>query len=742
MFNRFFDKIIIIFIILGLNFKFASLKNNQYIVFQFLNNENMDLETDDLSYINKIFYLSPLHYIYDIGYRIYDVEYYQNVFNRIKLRYRKIKKYKDSKKYDKSLNILNKNLSKLKETILQKNLFMNIGKPLPIFSLDTIKYNQLDLKQFYIDNGYLDTFIKTKITRDKSYYYVNHDVNSRDKYTINKYYYKENDNKTINNFILSILDHNLIKNEIFYNKELIVNERNRIFYELHKNGFLNIKKNDIIFFVYKNRKKQSVDIELIINNSSKQKNIKYNNIIVQIIDKDEADIENQKNIQYKDLSISYNKKLRINKKILFNKIKYRIGDGYDIKKLNKTKDIFYRTEIFRNILVENYISETDDNLINSKIMLYPQDIFNNHNEFFVELDKKNKSKTVIGFHNQHTVKNLFWQLETIKLQSGVNCNFYKYLFNDKVNILYNFYFTLNASIKFPYFTLFPVPYINYQSDVDTSLSFEFYQDLYKESKKKHKKNNTKSIFLHLNYDIFFDNFKINIGLYPIYKEYKIYGSYLSMAFNMNKLKKNIFTYDIHNEIGYSYDKNKDYRFCYYYKFLSDFTYKYLLFSRDKVVSRLKIGFIKIFVDKSLNKTSNHKIYDNAYFNIGGFNSLRGYYYGSLGPGKYNEKNNVKKGEILLLLNLEYRHLIKKFLEMAFFIDTGNIWNQTTKYKEAHFNINNLLKEIAVAIGTGIRYIFNQNIILRFDIGYPIYDVRDENVFKKQLCWYFDIGYPF
>ena len=235
---------------------------------------------------------------------------------------------------------------------------------------------------------------------------------------------------------------------------------------------------------------------------------------------------------------------------------------------------------------------------------------------------------------------------------------------------------------------------------------------------------------------------MNIGICPIYNEYKVHGSYLNVIISNNESKKNRFSYNIHNEIGYSYDRSKNNRFCSYYKFLSDFTYKYPLFSNDKLVSRFNIGFIKFIVDQGSNKTSNHRIYENAYFNIEGFNSLRGYYYGSLGPGRYNKINNPKKGEILLLLNVEYRHLIRKFLEMAFFIDTGNIWNQTTKYKEAHFSINKLFKEIAVSIGTGIRYIFNQNIILRFDIGYPIYDVRDKDVFKKHLCWYFDIGYPF
>lgn len=70
-------------------------------------------------------------------------------------------------------------------------------------------------------------------------------------------------------------------------------------------------------------------------------------------------------------------------------------------------------------------------------------------------------------------------------------------------------------------------------------------------------------------------------------------------------------------------------------------------------------------------------YDKRYF-IGGSNSLRAWRPRQMGPGTKPEDPNAiidRSGEFLIEANFEYRFVVSRnFLEMALFYDAGNIWN--------------------------------------------------------------------
>ena len=151
-------------------------------------------------------------------------------------------------------------------------------------------------------------------------------------------------------------------------------------------------------------------------------------------------------------------------------------------------------------------------------------------------------------------------------------------------------------------------------------------------------------------------------------------------------------------------------------------------------------------------------FEKRYFS-GGANSVRGWSVRSLGPGRYKDKDGninfiTQTGDIKLDLNLEYRtHLFWKF-GGALFIDAGNIWTirDYPSQPDGQFQIQNILKDLAVSYGLGIRLNFDY-FIIRFDMGMkavnPAYKTEDENHFplihprlSRDFAFHFAVGLPF
>ena len=151
-------------------------------------------------------------------------------------------------------------------------------------------------------------------------------------------------------------------------------------------------------------------------------------------------------------------------------------------------------------------------------------------------------------------------------------------------------------------------------------------------------------------------------------------------------------------------------------------------------------------------------FEKRYFS-GGANSVRGWSVRSLGPGRYKDKDGninfiTQTGDIKLDLNLEYRtHLFWKF-GGALFIDAGNIWTirDYPSQPDGQFQIQNILKDLAVSYGMGLRLNFDY-FIIRFDMGMkavnPAYKTEVENHFplihprlSRDFAFHFAVGLPF
>ena len=110
------------------------------------------------------------------------------------------------------------------------------------------------------------------------------------------------------------------------------------------------------------------------------------------------------------------------------------------------------------------------------------------------------------------------------------------------------------------------------------------------------------------------------------------------------------------------------------------------------------------------------------------------------------------------LNLEYRAKVWSFIELAAFIDAGNIWTifdyETQPYGQFHWN--EFYKQIALAYGVGLRLDFSI-FVFRIDFGVKLYDpsrlygdlagtqwrtVPNGLSWKNDMAFHFAIGYPF
>ena len=184
----------------------------------------------------------------------------------------------------------------------------------------------------------------------------------------------------------------------------------------------------------------------------------------------------------------------------------------------------------------------------------------------------------------------------------------------------------------------------------------------------------------------------------------------------------------------------------------DFTHHLISGFRDQLVFHVGIGIAYPYGNSTILP------FEKRYFS-GGANSVRGWSVRSLGPGRYKDKDGninfiTQTGDIKLDLNLEYRtHLFWKF-GGALFLDAGNIWTLRNyeAQPEGQFELKNLLKDLAVSYGLGLRLNFDY-FIIRFDLGMkavnPAYKTEDENHFpiihpklSRDLAFHFAVGLPF
>lgn len=155
------------------------------------------------------------------------------------------------------------------------------------------------------------------------------------------------------------------------------------------------------------------------------------------------------------------------------------------------------------------------------------------------------------------------------------------------------------------------------------------------------------------------------------------------------------------------------------------------------------------------------------FVAGGNNSMRAWGLRQLGLGNSLLSDTARFtdrfGDIQLEANIEYRFRLFRFfgynMEGAAFADIGNIWSHASNSGAGgNLNLKYLYRDLAVGVGTGIRWDFNY-LVIRLDAAYKVKDpVREGAGWMREISWrgtnrlgtaprsnvgfQFGIGYPF
>lgn len=148
-------------------------------------------------------------------------------------------------------------------------------------------------------------------------------------------------------------------------------------------------------------------------------------------------------------------------------------------------------------------------------------------------------------------------------------------------------------------------------------------------------------------------------------------------------------------------------------------------------------------------------FERRYY-AGGSNSLRGWSVRSLGPGGYQPSDTTtfyeQSGDIKLDLSIEYRQKVLNRIELAAYIDAGNIWTirDYPGQPDGVFRFDRFYKQIALSYGIGLRLDFDF-FLVRFDTGFKAFDPSKRGIdrwairrpnFKNNFAWHFAVGYPF
>ena len=163
------------------------------------------------------------------------------------------------------------------------------------------------------------------------------------------------------------------------------------------------------------------------------------------------------------------------------------------------------------------------------------------------------------------------------------------------------------------------------------------------------------------------------------------------------------------------------------KVATELRYDYYIDRNQSVAMRVGGGIIYSY--------GNSKIapYNERFF-VGGANSIRAFTIRSIGPGRFrpNRKNAYsyidQNGDLKLEANIEYRGRLVGDLDIAVFLDAGNVWllREDKTRPGGTLRLKHLLNDIAVGTGIGFRYDMDM-LLFRFDIGYALhypYDTRE------------------
>lgn len=683
--------------------------------------------------------------------------------------------------------------------------------------LDTIKIKRSEenLRNYLLSKGYLNCDISSKIKYRKKKAKVIYYINPKKVYLIRDVKLSADD-ADIDKLLNDTLDKCLLEKENPLDIDLIGKERNRLTNVLRNAGYYDFNKDffDFELDTLKSKydtlwKPNYVKINIGVSNKSDDERF-LPKTIQAIYVNFENDAETQKvspAIIYNQLHIAVNG-YPLKPHIIGKTITIRPGDLFKQTELENTYNKLSELPIFKFIDIAYKPSVADslnglDMIITLKTSfrksyaIEPQGLTsqlnriqntNNANSFGLannisftnknafknaeQLDISSSTRFEIPFYRNPNTKKFTYDAETYSFQQGLNfslsfprSSFLSFLEKKFPNNIKSIKTNFNASLIFennPEYLRRIIP-LTYQYQIATK-KLNWFLNLVEISYSKNDlKGNvdlsgrTDSAFIKR---LFSNNIVTSTGISFIYNNKAFTKSRTSFYVRANAIE---FGGNIHRLIRRIEDKNFQKSNSYqlfgidyfqYSKSEIDAKCSTIIDENYSTAVRLNIGIAYPY--------GNQKVlpFDKLFF-IGGSNSLRAWRPRTIGPGSYTDSGNSfridRAGDIIIQGSAEVRFDLIKPLELALFIDAGNVWlsrsNIFTDPRKV-LSPKNFLTDMAIGTGAGLRIDFSF-FLFRLDYGiqmhnpekdknsaWVIREFAQNNYFSKYGVLNFGIGYPF
>lgn len=677
-----------------------------------------------------------------------------------------------------------------------------MGQAPVIYSPQLTKTSATQIAKELSNEGYLRAEVDTLLKIKGKKISVKYNIRSQEPYKLRNYEYTI-DNKNISRSLSRAKKFTRVKEGMLFDKAVLDQSREHLTTYLRNIGYYNFSKEYLYYKADTTLNSHQVDLFLSLyesKDSTSFQKFKIRNVTIlsgfdPMVRGNERLFSNPDTVNYKDVKLIYGKNNFLRKSTLYRNNYIRPGKYYADINYTRTTGAFNGTGMVKqtDITFKPIINPKDSiQYLDAYITLAP----GNTHFFQTELQGTNSAGDLgIAPSITYQHRNLFNGAEILKLKLKGAYEFIPKS-KDTGNQKQSYYeIGGDASLSFPLF-LFPWLKKSWreQPSASTQVAFglttqhrqeytrQFFNATltYRWASSKNKLNHSLDLW-DINYirmpwvsDDFRDKYLNNPNnpiLSESYKDQLIsrtsYGITYTSANSWGRVSKsttavrgNIEISGVLPRLVTSFGKTKKnadgqreivgIAYAEYIKGDISFSQTHNLSKNNKLAYRIGIGIANPFGN------SNVLPFETRYFS-GGANSVRGWSTRSLGPGSYEANDSINDfanqvGDIKLDLGIEYRSKVSEYIELAAFVDAGNVWtikNYEKSQPNGQFKFSKFYKEIALSYGAGLRFDLGF-LLLRLDGGVRAYDPgepinRRWVIFKPRLnrmAWHFAIGYPF
>ncbi|NMM50456.1 translocation and assembly module lipoprotein TamL [Marinigracilibium pacificum] len=739
-----------------------------------VNIPNSDLEPVIIQKPNKKLPIVPFAiyvWFYETGERYYDVEEIRNDRQELINKFdRKITQAEKEKRKNKLQNKKRKKVAKIDKKLEEGNLLMRWGEPLSIFDSTLANSSAKAIEQLLINKGYFKAEVKYSVdtTSNSKKVVATYNLEPGEQYMIRNIEYDIQDS-TLSEMLKNQNEITRIKTGIPYDQSILIEKRNSIDSYLKNHGYFNFNREYVRATVRKFDSLKVVDIKVnILNPEGKSSHSLYKiDSVTMVTDSDVKDVEGtRQNIYYRGISYKYFEKT-YSQKVLTSRIFVKPDQLYSRENIFDTQRQLGTLDMFRTI---NITYDTTGGNIDVFIAVTPLKKFQMANEFGLGI---NISQGVPGPFYNLTLKNrnTFGGLEILQLNARIG---FERVATENERIDLDFYnnneYGANLSLTFPQFLLplgedrkTRMGKLNPTTKVLTGYNFVSTPEYQRENVNSYISyqwfKNQKNYYNLTPLEVYLIDSEIKDALFlERLKELEAQGNSLIRSFDPSFVSATYFTFTKNiNQYGQGSDNNSAYfrillehgglipefnsrlTFFKYDKLSFDFRRLRVFDERTQLAYKIKAG---VAVPYGSGNDILAPLPYEKYFFTGGSNSIRAWRSKRLGPGDYqplffvNDSDSLvyddrfeQPGEILLEASIEFRQNLAGFIDIAFFIDAGNVWRLKdvnlnpeggANTSNGKFEFRNFYKEIAVGSGAGLRLDFSY-IVVRFDVGVKIHD---------------------